>query len=210
MICQRCGKELSAGGAFCENCGAPVQPNSVNTYKTEASNTPVVQPKKKSKAWIFVLLGLLGAAIIGVILVVVVVAVIIFANHSDGFSLEKNGLGVVEMNKDVVEEYDFEENQEVFEKEEYGTDSDEYFFPSDKKQITFSILDEYTQDEIAIIRNEIYARHGYIFQLEQYANYFESKTWYEPNPYFDESMFSALEKENVDTIIEYETGKGWR
>ncbi len=210
MICQRCGKEIQPGSAFCENCGNPTQSNAVNTYNSGVQQMPVQQPKKKSKTWLFVLLGLLGVAIIGVILVVVVVAIIIFASNSSSVSFERDGVGVVEMQEEDESASVYEEREESNSYEEYGTGSNQYFFPSDKKQITFSILDEYSQDEIAIIRNEIYARHGYVFQLEQYARYFESKEWYSPNPYFDESVFSELEKDNIDTIIEYETGKGWR
>lgn len=87
---------------------------------------------------------------------------------------------------------------------------DEYIFPSDRVYLTTEMLDELSKDEIALLRNEIYARHGYIFNLEEYKTYFDRKSWYRPNEYFDESMFNAIEKANKDFIVEYEIEKGWR
>ena len=67
-----------------------------------------------------------------------------------------------------------------------------------------------SQNEIALIRNEIYAKHGYIFRTEPYKSYFNAKEWYTPDPYFDVSEFNAIETANKDLIIEYESKMGWR
>lgn len=88
--------------------------------------------------------------------------------------------------------------------------SSDYLFPSDSVYITYSDLYGLSQDEVAFIRNEIYARHGYMFQTEPYKSYFAAKSWYSPNPYFDESYFNSIEKANKDFIVEYEKSMGWR
>lgn len=87
---------------------------------------------------------------------------------------------------------------------------DDYIFPSDREYITFEFLSTLSKDQIALIRNEIYARHGYIFQTDKYINYFSQKSWYVPNPNFSESLFNEIEKANKDTIVSYETEMGWR
>lgn len=87
---------------------------------------------------------------------------------------------------------------------------DEYLFPSDRVYITGSDLDYRGRYEISLIRNEIYARHGYIFKTEPYKTYFEDKDWYYPNEYFSESSFNDIEKANVKFITEYERSMGWR
>ena len=44
-----------------------------------------------------------------------------------------------------------------------------------------------SKEKLALARNEIFARHGYIFKEEPFKSYFESKSWYSPNPNFDGS-----------------------
>ena len=86
----------------------------------------------------------------------------------------------------------------------------EYLFPSDSVYITESDLYGKNREEIALIRNEIYARHGYIFNTEKYSEYFSAKSWYRPNADFDESLFNEVEKANKDFLVEYENNRGWR
>ncbi|MDY3929450.1 MAG: YARHG domain-containing protein [Clostridia bacterium] len=86
----------------------------------------------------------------------------------------------------------------------------EYLFPSDSKFITKSDLEGKSSDEIALIRNEIFARHGYIFTTEPYITYFNQKSWYVPNSSFDSSMLNSIEKANVDFITQYEKEKGYK
>ena len=88
--------------------------------------------------------------------------------------------------------------------------NNEYIFPSDRIQLTKEHLDELSQDEVALLRNEIYARHGYIFNREKYKTYFGEKTWYKPNANFDENMLNSIERKNKDFIVKYEIDKGWR
>ncbi len=88
------------------------------------------------------------------------------------------------------------------------SDSD-YLYPSNTQYITVSELRRFTDEEVAIIRNEIYARHGYNFNSEFYQNYFYSKSWYYPisgldASTFDTSVFNQYETENIKTIKEYE------
>jgi len=92
----------------------------------------------------------------------------------------------------------------------YFIEEDGFMFPSDSRYITYSDLNGMTKDEVALLRNEIYARHGYIFQSEAYSSYFENMSWYYPNPDFDESLFNSIEKKNKETIVAFETDMGWR
>ena len=89
-------------------------------------------------------------------------------------------------------------------------ESKEYIYPSDTEYLVKSQLENLTKEEVALLRNEIYARHGYVFNLEEYKNYFSSKSWYVPNENFDESMFNPIEKANKDLIVEYEIEMEWR
>ena len=58
--------------------------------------------------------------------------------------------------------------------------------------------------ELKIMRNEIYARYGYIFKTEDMKAYFESQPWYTPK-YNDDTFFlTEIEKRNIELIKQYE------
>ena len=62
-------------------------------------------------------------------------------------------------------------------------------------------------DTLALGRNEIYARHGYIFQDPMFVNYFNSKSWYKPQytgDQFDDSVFNDYERANIQFILSHE------
>ena len=76
----------------------------------------------------------------------------------------------------------------------------EYPFTSTRK-VTEEDLYYKSAAELRIMRNEIYARNGYIFDNEELHYYFSQKSWYKPEkPYIKESEFSEIEKHNIDFI----------
>ena len=89
--------------------------------------------------------------------------------------------------------------------------SGEYIFPdSDSTYLTEEQVAALTPEQLRLARNEIYARHGRIFQDETLAAYFGSKSWYQP--LYDAESFDALgdsilneyEIANRDLIQSYE------
>lgn len=81
----------------------------------------------------------------------------------------------------------------------------EYIFPdSDKKYLSEDEIRTKTVDEMLIGRNEIFARHGYIFTDENLKNHFESTSWYEgtiPAEQFNsDQVFNDFEKKNIELI----------
>ena len=89
------------------------------------------------------------------------------------------------------------------------SDSSLHFWPLDQYAISTTELDRLTRDEVDIIRNEVFARHGYIFTTERWNTFFAAYDWYQPDPTFTEARFTKLEKQNIDTIVAYEKAKGW-
>lgn len=88
-------------------------------------------------------------------------------------------------------------------------DYDQQFWPLDKFAISTDDLDRLTKSEIEIILNEAFARHGYEFNDSKWSEFFSKFSWYKPDKSFDESEFTKLEKQNIDTITQYEHDKGW-
>ena len=88
--------------------------------------------------------------------------------------------------------------------------SSDFIFPqSSTEYLSQSQVSRLSDYQLGIARNEIYARHGYIFKLPEYRNYFNSKYWYSPNSNFSTNMFNTIEKANIQTIVNYEKRMGW-
>ena len=68
-----------------------------------------------------------------------------------------------------------------------------------------------SKKELRYARNELYARHGYIFEDEELKNYFESKSWYTPSvageDFNDEEYFNEYEIANRNLIKKIEAKK---
>lgn len=86
------------------------------------------------------------------------------------------------------------------------TSSSDYILPnSDKAYLTEEDVRDLGKDKLALARNEIFARHGYIFKEEPYKSYFESKSWYSKNPNFDGSDSGLNDYE----IANYKVIQNW-
>lgn len=70
-------------------------------------------------------------------------------------------------------------------------------------------LESLSQWQLLIIRNTIYAHHGREFTTPRLKEYFATWSWYKPNPGFNENMLTALEKKNVETVLQVEKQKGY-
>ncbi|MGL5312374.1 MAG: YARHG domain-containing protein [Peptostreptococcaceae bacterium] len=80
---------------------------------------------------------------------------------------------------------------------------DYYIIPdSDIRYLTKSELLQYNKDTLGFIRNEIFARHGYMFKKQVYRDYFDSMPWYYPNSSFKGSLneLNKVERANVELI----------
>lgn len=61
-------------------------------------------------------------------------------------------------------------------------------------------LNGYSRQQLRIMRNEIFARHGYIFNSEDLRNYFEKQSWYRAENYNVDNLLSRIERSNVALI----------
>lgn len=88
-----------------------------------------------------------------------------------------------------------------------GIDRSQYVMEwSSVSYVEFGQLEGMTYDIARLAVNEIYARHGRMFQDEHLQAYFDSKPWYYGSiapDQFDEGMLSELEKGNIQTIRQY-------
>lgn len=73
------------------------------------------------------------------------------------------------------------------------------------RRLTEEDLSGLSKEELRIARNEIYARHGYIFKSADLREYFKSKSWYQ-EVFSSTTQFDLNEYEhyNVDFIKRHE------
>lgn len=55
-------------------------------------------------------------------------------------------------------------------------------------------------EDLRILRNEIFARHGRVFKDAELQKYFVSQSWYQPNPEFKDEQLSETEVKNLAAI----------
>ncbi len=72
------------------------------------------------------------------------------------------------------------------------------------KLIAPTMLHGLSLNELRLLRNEIYARHGRQFQAPWLSQYFFSQPWYSPDDNFKDEELSGKDKTNVETIVAYE------
>ena len=84
----------------------------------------------------------------------------------------------------------------------------EPLFETDKKYYTKEEFESEPMLVIHLAKNEIYARHGYIFNNEDLYNYFMGCIWYSPtcdSTDFDDNIFNEYEKANLEILSDLDT-----
>ena len=81
-------------------------------------------------------------------------------------------------------------------------------YESDIRYLTKEDLTFEPQVVIHLAKNEIYARHGYIFKDQDLYNYFMGCIWYTPTTApedFSDEVFNEYEKENLKLLDELDS-----
>jgi hypothetical protein len=72
------------------------------------------------------------------------------------------------------------------------------------EEITDETLGAMFAEDLRVLRNEVYARHGRVFKDPELQKYFLAQAWYKPNPDFKDDMLNAIEAKNLTKIREAE------
>jgi hypothetical protein len=106
-------------------------------------------------------------------------------------SAELEGLKAKEVSK--------KSSQQTFHAVGYG----DYPEASERK-LTYEELSRLNKRELRIMRNEIFARYGYIFKSQDLKSHFSYQSWYQP--LYDDvtNRLTKIEKENAEYIKNFE------
>ena len=174
-------------------------------------------------------LGIIAGVVVLVIVIIVVVALL--GKSGDGESKKNSDSNQVEEQKDnqdadnaddpAGDEGD-DQDADNQQQEEQSNDSNsgdsgetvddsKYILPeSATKALTRADLQGLTKEQLRLARNEIFARHGMIFGVEDLDTYFSSKSWYKPtvqsSEFYDKVEMSLIEEGNIELIQEVESG----
>lgn len=153
--------------------------------------TQVEQPVSKSSSKKFALWQVIvwGIAITSVAVVIVLVVTTF-------------GKGVADDNanvQDVVVE-------QVATVKEKANDKPQGKYPfTSKRKVTSKDVDKMSMHNLRIMRNEIYARHGYIFDDQELQAHFDGQSWYQPTT--KSVTLKGVEKYNVEFIKQFEQAR---
>ncbi|BCN31607.1 YARHG domain-containing protein [Anaeromicropila herbilytica] len=135
-----------------------------------------------------------------------------------GISLDDFSISVSSSNSDKKKETtepdtstETKTSEDTEDTEDSSNQGDYIISDSDSRYLTDDDLKDLSKDELSLARNEIFARHGYIFDSEELQSYFEAKDWYSPvysSDSFPEDELNEYEKKNANLIKDYEKDKG--
>lgn len=224
MFCKNCGKELKEGAAFCNQCGAKIVPLA-STPNSVVDNQPaptVLSPNQSEEV-------AQEKTDKGIVLIVIVVLALVLAVGGVAAGLMyMMGVGPFESSyssydddddddDDNEDNLDKEDEEETAEAPADSTDStvdpiaevksDFIIADSDSRLLTEADLAGLTPQELSIARNEIYARHGYIFtKTPEWNDYFSRFEWYVQTS--TEVPLSSIEQTNAAFILDYQKDNG--
>lgn len=225
--CGSCGSEIETGFEFCGNCGTKVSDKAqvctncghkIREYNYEQISNHKNSLKKRKSTVIIVLL-----VIVTLVLAVLGIALGYFfnTNNKDDNTID-NSVSVVQKKSETEAPTATDLFQptaspvptpQATAVNDIVQNTGDYLFNSDKEYITEAYLNTQSQKQVRLILNEMYARHGYIFTLDEYIQYFSAKAWYMPkytSAEEAESYFNDIEKANKTVIVNYEISKNWR
>lgn len=186
---------------------------STNSRVTAEQSTNTQQRKKRN------LLIIIIATLSIMIIALIVLLVLSIGDHEEITTLMSDG------NNTSIQKTEKSETQN--EREEIGSESSKekatqddsvnkssvYVLPgSDSRYYSASELNDLSNYELYLARNEIFARHGREFKNQDLRDYFGSMSWYAPRYSGEEfdamDLLNDYEKKNADTMLSIEQKRG--
>lgn len=193
MICPNCHSNLPDGSRFCPHCGAMLQPmgqpqqpmGQPGMYQQPMMPQP--QPRPKNNTLLIIVIAAASVIICGLLLFV-------FLGKSDD---KKTSDSTAVTSETPVSDYSSTTAS--------GLDENQYNWLSER-EVTAADLSGKSAGDLRLMRNAIFARHGYKFKSADLQEYFANFSWYSPKYADVSSMLTPVEKKNVEFIQKFEGG----
>jgi hypothetical protein len=206
--CPNCNQTFDDSNDFCFDDGTPLLAHSTG-YKSSGEMPTQFIPHPqymqsptspaKTSPWVFPLVGILCG------LVVVFGFFAFLKKSSPDQAVSQKNTDVGESNSNINTRLSPQvEPTQVPATQTIDTYSYARFPEGSTRLLTNADLYGKSSWDLRIMRNEIFARHGYIFKRPGLRRYFSSQPWYTPR-YADVSGFlSITEKQNVEFLKRHE------
>ncbi len=227
--CENCGASVSNLGTKCPKCGTPIRKGNDGS----ANEVTPAKPKRRHCGMVGLVVAVIVVAVGAAAFLLLdgkpqAVEVSDSDNYQEEYSDDAEDYLDPSANWDdnYQEEYsgdaedylDSSANWDDNYQEEYSDDAEDH--PANagtaggslialgniasSRKLVYSDISSLNKADLRLLRNIIYARHGYIFKSDDLKIYFSQSPWYSPR-YTDVSgMLSGIEKYNVSFIQKYE------
>jgi hypothetical protein len=92
-----------------------------------------------------------------------------------------------------------------WEEKEYASTTDKIFeINASNTELKKEDVENLTNSDLVVIRNTIYARHGYSFKNRPLRVFFDKQKWYIPVHADIKTEFTEIEKKNIQLLLRYE------
>lgn len=104
----------------------------------------------------------------------------------------------------MIIEYDDDEMEEWIKNEFASATEKIYEINASNTMLTNADVENLKQGDLIIIRNTIYARHGYSFKNRPLRIFFDAQSWYIPIKADIKTEYTEIEKKNIERLLKYE------
>lgn len=192
-VCTNCGQKLNKSNRTCINCGSNIEKASKKI--TSAPKTRL--EKRKSLELRNKRLVAVAGSIIGLFFILLAAYLIMKNFNNQAPKTDVAATKTMKPSKSNNKTTTSKNSTEKNVGQPSTLSSSEYILPdSDKKVLGEEDTANLSKDQLRLARNEIYARHGYVFKSADLQKYFSSKSWYHTDATYNGSL-SEVEKENV-------------
>ena len=186
MRCPRCGSNVSDSESFCPYCGQQITDEVI-----AQSNKPLL------------------IALIAIVLALLVVTFLAFTGKFTPHDDEPAPVAAATMTpEEETPSTEPTAAPTAAPTAEPTPTGGTYILPdSNSRLLSEAELEGLGERELMLARNEIFARHGFIFTTQWIQGYFLTQGWYRgttPASQFDSSVFNSYERANVDLILRIE------
>lgn len=190
MLCPYCKKSIPDDGIICPYCGTQVAMSvSQSPYGSAGQPVSSVVSKRKRQSGKN---NMLNGVLIGLsVLVVIGLGVIGYFTLADNVADDETQIEIPESDSSLSD----------------MNDEKQYDWLSERA-VGAADLAGKTAGDLRLLRNAIFARHGYIFKSADLTEYFSKFSWYQPKHKDVTAFLSKLEQQNIAFISKFENGGG--
>lgn len=205
IICPKCGGQISDRAPRCPHCGyvrsndnqsqqpTPTPPAAPTPQRTPAQRPAATSGSKLNTTHIVII----AAALIVGIAICVAAILLTRDNEKQAEIIEAAPIESPYSTTDDGEEQHIEADE--FQPDQAA--EEDFIWLSDSYINMEDIIDHgYSSSDARVLRNAIFARHGYRFKSQDLRDYFNQFSWYMPR--FDDvtSHLSEVERENIQYL----------